>query len=318
MALDYFLLIVEWAGLIAAMFVIGFGLLLLYLAFAAVAKARRTQKGVPESPPSARRTLAEQLKSPSPRIFCYINSDEVRRLYHQTVGRPIPRAVSHRDTIGRTDSVEAGAHVVRGSVAETRLTDHGAEFEPPSEYELATEFMESLVGQNRVWFGLGAETPDQVKLQKLHELLRGLGELGASDVMDTKRAQEHAKRLESGPAVSLESRLKDIDEARRKYTFVAMKSRFTCVCTSAGEGAATPPTTDQAATGLKLDLSGVSVWVDLPAEKVRPEVEAMFRHSRVLEDFMIFGSVIEWTGSAGNPPTLRINPLVASLSWTES
>ena len=210
------------------------------------------------------------------------------------------------------------ALLVSGSVQDNRMEEHSADFEPPSDYELAANLMKALVTQDRVWFGLGAETPDREKLDRLNELLRAIGELGASDIVDTRKAQDHRKRLQSGPAVSLEARIRQIDESKRKYGFVAMKARFTCECAGLDEVGAQSAGPVHPATGVRLDLSGVIVRVDLPASKVKPEVEGTFRHGRTLEDLMIFGTIVDWSGSSGTPPTLQIAPLVASLSWTET
>jgi hypothetical protein len=310
--------VVQIIELVAAVIVIVTAIVFLLALREVVKDRKQTAKVRPESKPAARLTLREQLLKPSARPYCYVNGEEVRRLYTRTLSKPIPHHTSVRAGERQESTLEGGPPVLKAS--STRSSDHevGAQYEPPSDEELAEELIQALVQDNKVAFGVESGLPDRAKIDAFDEGQRRLAQSGLDLQPMAKWFLEHRKMLDSGGLTSPEAKTKEIDEIHAKYHYIAMKADFVC---HPDQSSPTVQSQTTAAGGvsvasLGIEVSSVNIQVALPAEKVKEEMRFMFANGRRLDDMMVFGTIIGWTKQ--NPPTLTVTPLAVALSWTET
>lgn len=309
---------IQAVELIASVLVIAVAIIFLLALRDLIKGQREAPKVRSDVKPAARLTLREQLLKPGARPYCYVNGDEVRRLYTRTLDKPIPHHTSLRSGTKKEGTLEGGAPVLRGSFSSSSDRELGAQYEPPSDEDLAEELIQALVQHDKVAFGIESGLPDKAKIDAFDEGQRRLAQSGLDLQPMAKWFQEHRKKLDSGGLTSPEGKIKQLDEVHAKYHYIAMKADFVCLA----DGSSPMPPADlsaaggAAASGLKVEVSSVNILVALSPDKVKEELRFMFAKGRRLEDMMVFGTIIGWTKA--NSPTLTVMPLAVALSWTET
>lgn len=305
-----------WIELIAAILVILVAIGVLYNLSDLVKRGERDLAQLGASP-APKLTLAEQLKRPSARPFCYVNSSEIKALYPRSVGDQIAGVSTRTEVNSRTASAGVNTPVVAGAIAGAKTTGSATEFEGQTDEQLAEQVMRSLVEKDRVAFGLESGAPDQAKINAIEEGLRNFAKADAEGYVDSRKLMDHKERLASGGTATRGDKAGAISAAMKRYNYIALVGKFACTQESEAPSRASlsigAPGTD-GSNSIKMEVCGVTLTARVPVSGIKPHSRESFEGAS-LENVMVFGEFGVWNSASFE---LSITPLVVSLNWTQS